>query len=123
MKLSKPLYENLPYIYFLISGYLLSSGEELVLIFSAALFYGAGCITLVTRSSHRRLDKRMLSKEYTVPEIIYEYLPYGYAAIAIFTLMLATNPYIQFAAFSLCIFAIRILLFRHNNRCKAKTLF
>lgn len=123
MRLPKPLYENLPYIYFLISGFLLATGEGSALVFSAALFYGAGCITLVTRSSHRRLDKRIPAKEYSIPEVIYEYLPYGYGAIAIFTLMLAANPYIQFAAFTLCIFAVRILLFRHNNRCKAKTLF
>ncbi|GAA5134448.1 hypothetical protein [Thalassotalea piscium] len=123
MKLAKPIYESLPYIYFFMSGYLLSLDNSLVLIFSAALFYTAGCVTLVTRSSHRRLDKQIESIKHAIPELIYEYKPYVFGAIAIFTLMLTKNAYIQFAAFTLGVVALRILLFRHNNRCRPKALF
>jgi len=122
--LPKSIYENLPYIYFLISGALLVLGEEKVLKASAAIFYSAACIVLVTRSAHRRLDtSKGKSAKHQLPEIIYEYLPYCYCAIGIFILMAKPQPIYQFIAFALIIFALRNLVFRNKNRRKRRSLF
>lgn len=123
MKFPKPIYEKLPYLYFLLSGFLLMSGQSFVFLCSAALLYSAGCMALVKRSLNRRLDNPSRSKKYFIPEFIYEYTPYGYGALAVYFFINTANPYIQFAAFFVGICAIRIFLFRHNNRCKAKALF
>lgn len=125
MVLPKFIYENLPYIYFLNSGALLVIGEGWALIFSAALFYSVACIVLVTRSSHRRLDKNNPRKmiKHQIPEMVYEYLPYIYGAVAIFTLMSTKQPVFQFMAFALFVLALRNLMCRHNNRNKARSLF
>jgi len=122
--LPKPVYENLPYIYFLLSGALLTIGDSWQLIFSASIFYSAACIVLVTRSAHRRIDRHNgMSVKHFLPELIYEYLPYAYGAVGIFILMTTIQPMLQFLAFALFILAFRNLMMRHKNRMKGKTLF
>ena len=123
MRLSQPIYEKLPFLYFIISTCLLINGESIALMLSALLFYGAACVTLVTRSQHRRLDKPSTLKEYALPNVVYEYMPYFFGAIAILSVVNGANPYIQFIAFIVGLFSLRIILFRHNNRCKAKGIF
>ncbi|MEW6992565.1 hypothetical protein AADZ91_18020 [Colwelliaceae bacterium 6441] len=124
MVLPKVIYENLPYIYFLISGGLLVYGDEWTLIFSAGIFYTVACIVLVTRSAHRRLDKQKNKpSKYYFPDLLYEYLPFIYGAIGIFILMSSDKPIYQFGAFSLFILGLRNLLCRRNNRKKAPSLF
>lgn len=121
----KVIYENLPYLYFLVCAYLLAFYHSWVVFVSAGLFYCAGCITLVTRSGYRRVDrfKENKNNKQTLPLIIYEYLPYGYFAIAMILVLKTDKPALQFLAFCLMIFALRNLLFRINNRRKAKSLF
>lgn len=123
--LPKVIYENLPYLYFLVSGALLVIGDSWALIFSAALFYSVACIVLVTRSANRRRDKSNGKHliRHKLPEFIYEYLPYGYGAISIFTLMSTKHPVFQFIAFALFVLALRNLMCRHNNRTKEPSLF
>lgn len=122
MALPKVIYENLPYIYLVVSGGLLSLGDSWPLIFSAAIFYMVACIVLVTRSSHRRVDK---DKEYSLnkqlPELFYEYLPYIYAAIGLFMLMSQANNILKFIGFILIVWALRNLLCRHSSRTKKST--
>jgi hypothetical protein len=122
--ISKPIYENLPFIYFIISGYLLTFEMTLPMLISSGLFYSAGCVTLVTRSAHRRMDKqRALSLKHKIPDLIYEYLPYTYGAVGIFTLMITKNQVFQFFAFTLIVLAVRNLLCRHKNRSRSTKLF
>jgi hypothetical protein len=122
--LPKSVYENLPYIYFIISGYLLTFEMTWPMLISSGLFYSAGCITLVTRSGHRRMDKQKnVTQEYKIPELFYEYLPYTYAAVGVFTLMITKYSLFQFCAFTLIVLAVRNLLCRHNNRCRSAKLF
>jgi len=122
--LPKIVYENLPYVYFILSGYLLTFEMTWPILSSAGLFYSAGCITLVSRSANRRLDKQnTFSIKKQLPELLYEYLPYIYSAVGIFTIMITKNPLFQFFAFSLLVLAVRNLLCRHNNRTSAAKLF
>jgi hypothetical protein len=117
--LPKSVYENLPFVYFIVSGCFMTFSVSWPMLLSAGLFYVAGCITLVIRSSHRRIDKHntnfLPSK---IPELVYEFLPYTYGAIGIFTIMVTSDAKFQFCAFILIVLAIRNLLCRHNNRTK-----
>lgn len=118
--LPKIVYENLPYVYFILSGYLLTFEMTWPILFSASLFYSAACITLVSRSANRRLDKqKQLGIKNKIPELLYEYLPYIYSAIGIFTIIITKNALFQFGAFTLLVLAVRNLLCRHNNRTSA----
>ena len=124
----KIIYENVPYVYFLTCGYLFAFYETWPTITSAALLYCAGSITLVTRSEYRRLDRRKpevknISTKYKLPEWLYEYLPYGYFAFAMIIMLKTNLPGLQLFAFCLMILALKNLLFRVNNRRKAKSLF
>jgi len=114
--LPKPVYENLPYAYFIISGALLFFSDSLVATFSAALFYGAGSIVLATRSANRRLDNRHKSLKYRIPENLYEYLPFCYGAIALFCALATTEELFKFVAFIFGVIALKNILLRHNNR-------
>lgn len=122
MVLPKIIYENLPYGYFITSGYLLTLEKSWLIYFSAALFYCAACIVLVTRSAYRRVDRTKPLK-HRLPEIIYEYLPYSYAAVAIFILMATTSPILQFIALTLIVIALKNVILRHKNRKKVDPLF
>jgi hypothetical protein len=118
--LPKVVYENLPYVYFIFSGFLLTFEMTWPILFSANLFYSAGCITLVSRSANRRLDRQKnLGIKHKIPELLYEYLPYIYSAIGIFTIMITKNALFQFCAFTLLVLAVRNLLCRHKNRTSA----
>jgi len=122
VKFSEPIYENLPFIYFSISALLLAYDTSWLMISSAGLFYCAGSVTLVVRSSYRRLDAHKNNKKF-IPEIIYEYLPYIYHAVAVLLLLKTNSPALQFLAFMLMILALRNLLCRKNNRTKKPSLF
>lgn len=124
----KCIYENLPYAYFLVCGYLIAFYDTWPVFVSVGLFYLAGCATLVTRSGYRRLDRykaneKQPNNKNTLPEWLYEYLPYTYFAFATVMLLNTSLPSLQFLAFFLMMLALRNLLFRVNNRRKAKSLF
>jgi hypothetical protein len=111
-------------VYFIFSGFLLTFEMTWPIFFSASLFYSAGCITLVSRSANRRRDKhKKLGIKNKVPEMLYEYLPYIYSAIGIFTIMITKNALFQFCAFTLLVLAVRNLLCRHQNRTSSVTHF
>lgn len=119
MRLPSTVYENLPYMYFLICGALLIYGDSSVVVISAALFYGAGSMVLVWRSANRRLDKQHkppLKK--LLPEMLYEYLPFIYGAIAVFLFLVAKIEWLKFFAFVFAIIALKNIILRHNNRHK-----
>jgi hypothetical protein len=111
-----------------VCAYLLAFYDSWPVFVSVGLLYCAGCITLVTRSEYRRVDRRKSDddnfiKKNKLPEWIYEYLPYGYFAVAMVIVLKTTSSALQFIAFCLMILALRNLLFRMNNRRKAKSLF
>ncbi len=118
MYLPKPIYENLPYAYFLISGYLLTFYQGWQMMLSAALFYGAGSIVIVTRSANRRLDNRHKRIIHRIPENLYEYLPFIYGAVALFLIIAVDVEWLKFIAVVLAVIALKNILMRHNNRTK-----
>jgi hypothetical protein len=125
----KIVYENLPYIYFIICAYLLAFYDDWVIYSSAGLFYLVACIMLVKRSDSRRVDRFKDNNcvkgnnKQILPLFVYEYLPYIYFAIAMTLLLKTSLPILQFLAFCLMIIALRNMLLRINNRRKTKSLF
>lgn len=121
----KSIYENSPYLCFLISAYLLAFYDTWMVYTSVGIFYFVGCFMLVQRSNYRRIDryKGTLNSQQALPVLIYEYLPYVYAATAMILLLKTEQAILQFLALCLMIVALRNLLFRRNNRRKAKSLF
>ena len=121
----KSIYENAPYLCFLISAYLLAFYNTSMVFISAGIFYLVGCIMVVQRSNYRRVDrfKDAPNSQQTLPVLIYEYLPYLYVAIAIILLLKTEQAMLQFLALCLMITALRNLIFRRNNRRRAKSLF
>jgi hypothetical protein len=78
----------------------------------------------VIRSANRRVDRfKGNNNRQALPLFVYEYLPYAYFAMAIILILNTTVPVLQFLALCLMIFALRNLLFRVNNRRRAKSLF
>lgn len=118
MYLPKPIYENLPYAYFLISGYLLTFYQGWQIVLSAALFYGAGSIVIVTRSANRRLDNRHKRIIHRIPENLYEYLPFIYGAVALFLIIAVDIEWVKFIAVILTVIALKNIVLRHNNRTR-----
>ncbi len=118
MYLPKPIYENLPCTYFLISGYLLTFYQGWDALLSGGLFYGAGSIVIVTRSANRRLDNRRKRMNHRVPENLYEYLPFIYGAIALFLMIAIDVEWVKFTAVFLVVIVLKNILMRHNNRTK-----
>lgn|GEM_PF-1616062 len=124
MKLYQFLYDNIPFLSFAVSGYLLIFHQEWGLMVSAAMFYGIGCVILVSRSAVNRLDLESKRKiRHHLPEVAYEYAPYWYGATAIFLIMVFEHPVMQFVAFLLTVIALRNIILRHNNRTKAPSKF
>jgi|TARA_R110000803_G_scaffold76020_5_gene140462 hypothetical protein len=121
----KIIYENLPYLCCLISAYLLAFYDTWMVYTSAGIFYSVGCLMLVQRSNYRRVDryKDNPNCQQTLPVLVYEYLPYLYVATAMMLLLKTELAILQFLALCLMIIALRNLLFRSNNRRKAKSLF
>ena len=60
----KVIYENLPYLCFLICAYLLAFYDTWMVYTSAGLFYIVGCIMLVQRSNYRRVDRYKDNEKY-----------------------------------------------------------
>jgi hypothetical protein len=96
----KCIYENLPYAYFLVCGYLIAFYDTWPVFVSVGLFYLAGCATLVTRSGYRRLDRykaneKQPNNKNTLPEWLYEYLPYGYVINNQFTRLTVSSFFLN----------------------------
>jgi membrane protein implicated in regulation of membrane protease activity len=124
LNLPRPIYENLPFLYFGISGYLLVFFNDWQLLLPAVIFYCAACIILVARSANRRRDQlKKLNQSYSMPTIFYEYMPYLYIAVAVFILLVAKMPILQFVSFVLMVIAFRNLVCRHNNRMSKRSKF
>jgi hypothetical protein len=115
----KVIYEKLPLAYILISSSLLVNHQMQTMLFSSVLFYCAACITFVERSANRRRDKETsYSIKRHIPELMYEYMPYGMVAISVISLLKNKQEVWQFSAISLIIVALRHLMCRHFNRLK-----
>tara|TARA_R110001583_G_C5671699_1_gene411407 strand:- start:190 stop:609 length:420 start_codon:yes stop_codon:yes gene_type:complete len=120
MHTPKVIYENLPYIYFLLSIIILSTADNAILFGSAALFYFAGSITWTSRSHARRLDTpNKYAKSFfnrRLNDSLYELMPFIQLAIGTVLVMSFDNQIIVFISVALCIYSIQNIVLRIINR-------
>jgi len=123
MRIPKVIYENLPYIYFLLSIIILSKADNLILFGSAALFYFAGSLTWTSRSHARRLDtpnkyaKSFFSRR--LNDSLYELMPFIQFAIGTGLIMFFDNPILILISSALCIYSIQNIVLRIIHRKKS----
>ena len=79
------LYEMLPLTYISAGALMISTGQELLVLLSAFLFYCAGSIIWVMRTENRRTDHRIAPahKQLFLPEWMYELKPFVYMFLGV----------------------------------------
>lgn len=122
------LYEPLPLLYLCGGTVILATGQSVLMLISAFLFYWAGALIWIIRSKNRRTDLRTKppKKFLFFPESLYEFRPFFYAFIGILLLrntgqtvwLVAGAILISWAMF--CLYR-RSLNRRHYNRHQHKS--
>ncbi len=87
MRIKKPIYEALPYLYIFLGVMIALQLDYALTYVSAALFYTAGAAVWVMRSAWRRKEKAPEIKNraelWHFPTMVYEYLPFIYMAFGV----------------------------------------
>ncbi|MGY5451850.1 hypothetical protein ACVFI8_13025 [Agarivorans sp. MS3-6] len=116
----KPIYELLPSMY-------IAAGSSSVLwtnstlgIAGGGLLFCLGAIVWVMRSNFRRQDQAHApAKRFTIPESLYEFIPFFFIAVAI-TLLSNQQNILGFAVALICLYRGASLLYlRHRYRQQA----
>lgn len=124
LRLPTPIYESLPYFYFIVSGFLVFRYDNNLMLMSAAVIYIVGAMTLVERSNYRRQDRRRkISGNWFLPELVYEYIPYVYIGVGILLTKESDSIWLRALAFMLLVLAVRNLSLRLVNRKKNSKFF
>jgi len=102
------LYEMLPIMCLFFGVLLLNMAHELLLLFSAVLFYWAGAITWMMRSEYRRTDDQNIIVHTLLffPELLYEMLPFINLFIGIILIRNTQLPYSTIAGTILILWAL-----------------
>ena len=113
------LYEMLPIMCLFFGVLLLNMAHELLLLFSAVLFYWAGAITWMMRSEYRRTDDQNIIVHTLLffPELLYEMLPFINLFIGIILIRNTQLPYSTIAGTILILWAFYCATKRYVYRC------
>ncbi|WNC67283.1 hypothetical protein RI845_12215 [Thalassotalea nanhaiensis] len=117
MRLSKPLYEKLPFIYFIAALYLFFTYDMTATIVSAALLYVVSALVWVKRSDYRRQTR--ISKTVNgirLPQVVYEYYPFVFLAISLIILKYFPQPIALAAALLMSLVALKNIILRRQSR-------
>ncbi len=138
--LPKPLYEALPYCYFITGSALWLVSDQLLELIAGILLYFAGAQQWILRSNYRRWDRirtNLINKHPEqvpqqpdhdfYPRWLYEILPFAYIGLGYQLANLLHNPgwlnqlsldtaFTLAAAISLILAGYLVLLLRGNNR-------
>lgn len=132
MRLPTPVYESIPYLYFVTCSLLaVLYNQNSGILLAALALYLCGSSVWIMRSNHRRQDRRkhrrLLSQihqgdvEGYTPEWLYEGLPFAYLAGGAICYLLITNP-LGLASGTLLILAgLIVLRIRIHCRHELKT--
>ncbi len=115
--ISKSIYEILPSAYLMLgSGSVIWHHNSLGL-FGGALLFILGAVIWVMRSNYRRTDEdRLPNKSFTLPETLYEFIPFLFIAIALSLLsQFSQLPVYIVATVCLCR-GTQLLYLRHRHR-------
>ncbi|MGB0662516.1 MAG: hypothetical protein ACPGMR_01845 [Pontibacterium sp.] len=129
--LPKSIYELMPFIC-LVTGGLCASFATSNLMFLGGLFlFIAGAAIRIMRSHHRRLDSRenkrqqqrlrsSLSLSASLPEPLYEALPYLYMVVSFILLQATSDLMFQLVAATFFAVGLFVLLMRRRSRINKK---
>ncbi|WOH38814.1 hypothetical protein RI844_06235 [Thalassotalea fonticola] len=117
MKLSKPLYEKLPFIYFFSGLYLFFNYDMLATNISATLLYIVSAQVWVKRSDYRRQTRiRKTVNRIRLPQVVYEYYPFVFLAASIVILKYYPQPIALAAALLMSLIAFKNIILRRQSR-------
>ncbi|WNC73663.1 hypothetical protein RGQ13_06630 [Thalassotalea psychrophila] len=117
MRLSKPVYEKLPFIYFIVALYLFFNYDLTLTNVSAALLYVVSALVWVKRSDYRRQTR--ISKTVSgirLPQIVYEYYPFVFLAASLAILKYFPQPIALAAALLMSLVALKNIIIRRQSR-------
>ncbi len=117
MRLSKPIYEKLPFIYFIAGLYLFFNFDMAATNMSAGLLYIVSALVWVKRSDYRRQTR--ISKTVShirLPQIVYEYYPFAFLAASLAILKYFPQPIALAAALLMCLVALKNIILRRQSR-------
>ncbi|QBY05561.1 hypothetical protein E2K93_14790 [Thalassotalea sp. HSM 43] len=117
MRLSKPIYEKLPLIYFGASVALFFRFDDIIAHISALLLYVASAMVSVMRSDYRRQTR--ISKTVPglrLPQFVYEYYPWAFIAVSIVLVKYKADAIGIGIALPLALFALKIMYVRRQSR-------
>ncbi|TRX56432.1 hypothetical protein [Thalassomonas sp. M1454] len=117
MKLSKPLYEKLPLIYFVSSLAVFFNYNSLITNISAAVIFFVSALVWVKRSDYRRQTRiNQTVNHFRLPQVVYEYYPFVFLAIAFSLVKYYPQPLGLAIALILTLIAVKNLFVRHQSR-------
>lgn len=117
MKLSKPLYEKLPLIYFVTALAVFFNYDTLITNISAGLIFWVSALLWVKRSDHRRQTRiNKTVNHFRIPQIIYEFYPFAFLATTFTLIKYYPQPLGLAIALILALIAIKNLFVRHQSR-------
>ncbi len=115
--LIKPIYELLPSAYLALgSGSVVWSDSGLGL-FGGVLLFILGALVWVMRSNYRRQDEAIVpTKPITIPESIYEFMPFVLLAMAVGLVANIPHPLAYLVAIICSYRGLQLLYLRHRYR-------
>lgn len=115
---SQPIYEALPFGYLLTGSSLILLSESGLLWFSGGLFFSAGAMIWVLRSSFRRRTTPFPNslKKMFMPEWMYEAKPFSYFLFGIFSFHVIQQLYLIWIPFVFILHGWQLFLRRTHHR-------
>ncbi len=116
--LSCRVYELLPVSYMLTGVALITFSQNKLILFAGCVFFSAGSMVWIIRSSYRRQNQTIPSHPSWVvwPEIIYELKPFFYILTGLMAFQLSDNQQQLILSMLLCCWG----MFRLNQRIKSR---
>lgn len=117
MRLSKPIYEKLPHLYVIVGISLFFLYKNIAIELAGAALYYIAAIVWIKRSDYRRQTRIKTTVQYIrIPQPIYEFYPFMFIAIALFTVKYYPQPLPLAAALLLALVGLKTLVLRRQSR-------
>ena len=115
--ISKSIYELLPSVYLMLGSSSLIWNDNSLGLLGGALLFILGAVIWVMRSNYRRTDEHKLpSKSFTLPETLYEFVPFLFIGLGLSLLSQFSQLPIYIVA-AVCLYrGTQLLYLRHRHR-------
>ncbi|MDN3652921.1 hypothetical protein QWY77_09135 [Thalassotalea ponticola] len=117
MKISTPIYEKLPLIYFTLAGALFFRFDAIGYLLPAVALFAYGAHISVLRSNYRRQNRvKQTVPGFRLPQVVYEYYPWGFVAFSMLLIKFKTDALGVFIALPFLLFALKVIYVRRQSR-------